>query len=350
MNGKEALFYKKMPGGKVRCSLCALRCTISDGKLGACRVRVNRGGTLVSLTYGMLTSSASDPIEKKPLFHFLPGSRSYSVATAGCNLQCPWCQNHDLSQSPRRDLSPDRMAAWTPPDRIVKAASRGGCASISYTYTEPTIFYEYARETGVLARKRGLKNVFVSNGMMTPEVVEDSRVFLDAANIDLKAGTKEFYRKLCKGSLEAVVESIRLMWKLGIWVEVTTLLIPGHNDSDEHLRTIVDLLVSVSPDVPWHISRFHPDNEWLAVAPTPIASLKAAAALGVKAGLRYVYVGNVAAEGFEDTRCPQCGNLLIERVGFSATLRGMEEGRCRRCGTVPAGRWDAEASPDGECE
>lgn len=336
---KEASFYDKIDGNKVKCNLCALRCTIAEGKMGVCRVRENRGGTLYSLTYGMLTSSASDPIEKKPLFHFLPATRSFSVATAGCNLRCPWCQNHDLSQSPRRNIAPDSLASWTAPDRVVKSAIRQGCSSISYTYSEPTIFYEYAREIGVLAGKRGIRNVFVSNGMMTPEVIEDSRIFLDAANIDLKGATKAFYKRYCKGSLDAVMESIRLMHEIGIWVEVTTLVIPGENDSEEDLRFITDFIVSVSPDIPWHVSRFHPDNEWLAIEPTPVSTLKNAARIGRESGMRYIYIGNVMGGGFEDTLCPHCGNVLIKRFGFSAEVKGITGGKCSACGHVPAGVW-----------
>ena len=339
MHEREASFYVRGSRGRVTCGLCALRCSIAEGRLGACRVRENRKGRLITLTYGMLTSAATDPIEKKPLFHFLPSSLSFSVATAGCNLACPWCQNHDLSQSPRRLVPPDRAGAWTPAERIVASARKAGCTSISYTYSEPTIFYEYARDIGLLARKQGLKNVFVTNGMMTPEVVEDAAAFLDAANVDLKGATPSFYRKTCKGSLEAVKESIRGMFKRGIWVEVTTLVIPGHNDDEGDLGTIADFLCGLSPDIPWHISRFHPDNEWLGLPPTPVATLRAAAEIGRKAGLRYVYLGNVPGEGLEDTHCPSCGSLLVKRFGFRATASGLVDGVCAACGARPAGVW-----------
>ena len=337
---KEALFYEKRAGRKVRCSLCALRCTIADGKLGVCRVRENRGGTLYSLTYGMLTSSAVDHIEKKPLFHFQPGSYSFSVATNGCNLRCPWCQNHNQSQSPRRKIPPDAYRAWTPPERIVSEALKSKCSSLSFTYTEPTIFYEYARDIGALARSRGLKNVFVTNGMMTPEVIEDAKAFLDAANVDLKGATKKFYARFCKGSLDAVMESIRKMHEAGIWVEVTTLVIPEHNDSQDDLQFIARFIASVSSDLPWHISRFHPDNEWDSLPPTPVSTLKRAARIGREAGLNYVYIGNVRGEGFEDTRCPHCGNLQIKRFGFMADVKGVRDGKCSKCDAPVPGVWD----------
>jgi pyruvate formate lyase activating enzyme len=348
MHEKEASFYSPMKNRRVRCGLCALRCSIAEGKRGACRVRENRGGRLLSLSYGMLTSAATDPIEKKPLFHFLPSSSSFSVATAGCNLRCPWCQNHDLSQLPRRERSAGRFASWTPPERVVKLALSRGCSSVSYTYSEPTIFYEYAREIGRLARKKGLWNVFVSNGMMTPEVLEDAVCFLDGANVDLKGASRDFYKKYCRGSLDAVLESIRTMHRLGMWVEVTTLVIPGHNDSDKDLGFMADFIASVSVDIPWHVSRFHPDNEWLALPRTPVETLKRAAHLGRKSGLRYIYMGNVPGGGFEDTRCPRCDSLLISRRGFYASLSGMRDGTCASCGYAPAGVWSAEREPGQE--
>jgi pyruvate formate lyase activating enzyme len=348
MHDHEASFYAPAGNRRVRCALCALRCSIAEGRLGVCRVRENRGGRLLSLSYGMLTSAASDPIEKKPLFHFMPSSRSFSVATAGCNLQCPWCQNHDLSQFPRRERSMGRFSSWTPPERIVKLALSQGCGSVSYTYSEPTIFYEYARDIGRLARKRGLRNVFVTNGMMTPEVIEDATCFLDGANVDLKGATRSFYRKHCKGSLDAVLESIRTMHRLGMWVEVTTLVIPGQNDSDGDLGFMAEFIASVSIDIPWHVSRFHPDNEWLALPRTPLDTLRRAAGAGRKAGLRYIYMGNVPGEGFEDTRCPRCDSLLIRRMGFHATVKGMDHGRCASCGFAPAGVWNVEKTPRPE--
>jgi len=339
MNHREALFYEKKKSGAVKCSLCALRCTIREGKRGVCRVRINRNGKLYTLTYGMLSSKSPDPIEKKPLFHFYPGSFSFSIATAGCNLSCPWCQNHDLSQSVRRGVEPNQIGVWTPPENIVKYALKTNCSSISYTYSEPTIFYEYARDIAVMAKKAGLRNVFVTNGMMTPEVVKDMANFLDAANVDIKSGSREFYKKFCKGSLEGVFESTKTMWNLGIWVEVTTLLIPGFNDSDRDIEAICEFILSVSKDIPWHISRFHPDNEWLSVQPTPVSSLQRAAYIGQKSGIRYIYIGNVMAPGFEDTKCPNCGEILIHRIGFSSAVTGMKEGKCKKCLTEIAGRW-----------
>jgi len=231
---KEALFYEKSEGGKVRCGLCRFRCLIADGKRGICGVRENRGGILYSLVYAKSIAEQVDPIEKKPLFHFLPGSLSFSVATMGCNFRCRHCQNYTISQLPREDgriLGTELM-----PDEIVERALAADCRSISYTYTEPTIFFEYAYDTAVIAHRKGLKNVFVTNGYISEEALKFIHPYLDAANIDLKAFTDSFYREVVGGAkLEEVLASIRLYKKLGIWVELTTLIIPGLNDSDEEL-------------------------------------------------------------------------------------------------------------------
>jgi pyruvate formate lyase activating enzyme len=309
---------------------------VKPGKRGICKVRENRDGTLYSLSYGMLTSMAVDPIEKKPLFHFLPSTRSLSVATAGCNLGCPWCQNHTLSKLPGR--SPRIPGRWTEPEECVEGALGARCATISFTYSEPTIFYEYARAIGVLARRQGLRNVFVTNGHMTPEAVEDAAgSFLDAANVDLKGASRPFYKHHCKARLEAVQETIRLLHSLGVWVEVTTLLIPGMNDSEEDLRSISQFLARVDRSIPWHVSRFHPDHVFTHLPPTPLESLRRAVEAGRTAGLEHIFIGNAWGTGSEDTLCPSCGAVVMSRYGFSTEIKRLDGSACGACGRTIAG-------------
>ncbi len=333
---REAMFQESMRGGTIRCRLCAHLCVVRPGKRGICKVRENRDGRLFSLSYGMLTSLAADPIEKKPLFHFLPGSRSLSVATAGCNLSCPWCQNHSLSRMAGR--SPGIPGRMTPPQEILEHATRSGCATISYTYSEPTIFYEYAREIGIMARDRSLRNVFVTNGHMTPEVVEDAAAsFLDAANVDLKGGTPGFYKHHCKGKIQAVQDAIRLMHSLGVWVEITTLLIPRTNDAEEDLRRTAEFIASIDRSIPWHVSRFHPDLDFTHLPPTPVESLQRAVRVGREAGLSHIYMGNAWGAGGEDTLCPFCGQIVLRRLGFTTENVNLAGGACGGCGGVISG-------------
>ncbi len=321
---------------RVRCNLCAHHCVIAPGKLGVCCVRENVDGALVTLVYGRTISQHVDPIEKKPLFHFQPGSRSFSIATVGCNLQCAFCQNWEISQMPRdRGVIVGEPAA---PDAIARAAQRTGCASVAYTYTEPTIYAEYALDCAREARKLGLRNVFVSNGYMTPQLLELMAGLIDGINVDLKAGRGEFYRKLSGGGLQAVLDNLVRIRKLGIWLEVTTLVIPGLNDSDEELRWAARYLFDqVGPDVPWHISRFFPHYKMSDTPPTPAETLERARQIGQDVGLRYVYVGNLPGHRAESTFCPGCGKLVIDRSGYRLGRRSLVDGRCAACGTVIAG-------------
>jgi pyruvate formate lyase activating enzyme len=335
---KEAMLYEKLKDRKVRCFLCAHRCVIGPGKRGKCAVRENAEGTLVSLVYGRLVSMNIDPIEKKPLFHFQPGSRSLSIATVGCNLRCMHCQNFEMSEYPRRRPESPMPGEERTPGDVVEEALRTGCESISYTYTEPTIFMEFALETARLARKRGIKNVFVSNGFMTTESASLMAPLLDGNNIDLK-GDDGFYREICGGRLKPVQETIRLMKQSGVWVEVTTLLIPGLNDSEATLGDIADFIISVDPWVPWHVTQFYPTHEMRDRPRTPVETLRRARELGLRAGLKYVYEGNVPGEGGENTYCPVCGGLLIERFGYSIGTNRIQDGRCPSCGTQQQGVW-----------
>ncbi len=326
---KEAFLYEKIGNGKVKCHLCAHNCSISPGGRGICAVRENRDGILYTLVYGKIIARHIDPIEKKPLFHFHPGSRSYSIATVGCNLRCMHCQNYEISQYPKEhsDIPGEDMT----PEQVVSEAELSGCKSISYTYTEPTIFMEFAYDCARLARKKGIKNVFVSNGFMSPESARLIAPYLDANNIDLK-GDDNFYKKVVGARRKPVLETIRLMKELGVWVEVTTLIIANYNDSDKFLGWVAEFIKSVDPSIPWHVTQFYPTYHLLTEPRTPISTLRKAREIGLKAGLKYVYEGNVPGEGGENTYCPSCGELLIERFGFSLTAIKMKESRCSKCG------------------
>jgi len=327
---KEAMLYKKVEEDKVSCFLCSHHCLISNGNFGICGVRENREGTLYTHAYGELIAQSIDPIEKKPLYHFLPGSKSFSIAAIGCNFRCGFCQNWQISQAKEAEASGLRSEA-VKPEEVVKQAGQTGSKSISYTYTEPTIFFEYAYEISQLAKKESLFNIFVTNGYMTEEMVQAMHPVLDAANIDLKSFRDEYYRKVCGGRLAPVLKSIELMKKLNIWIEVTTLLLPGQNDSVEEVREIADFLAGVDASIPWHISRFYPQYKMEDLESTPVETLTRAYDIGKKAGLRYVYLGNVGQAN--NTYCYRCGHLLIERSGFSVRTNGIKEGRCPDCGT-----------------
>jgi len=333
---KEAMFYDKLQEQKVRCFLCAHHCIIRNGKRGMCGVRENREGTLYSLVYGKIISMNIDPIEKKPLFHFYPASTSFSIATVGCNFRCIHCQNHDISQYPKER---ERIVGEeVTPEEIVEAAEKAGCKSISYTYTEPTVFFEFAYECARIAHARGIKNVFVSNGYITPEATKSIAPFLDGNNIDLK-GDEEFYKKICGAKLQPVLDTIRLMKELGVWVEVTTLIIPSYNDSDESLERIAEFIRSVDPAIPWHVTQFYPTYKLLDQPRTPVSTLRRAREIGFKKGLKYVYEGNVPGEGGENTYCPSCGELLIERFGYQINQSRIEDGYCFNCMTKIDGLW-----------
>jgi pyruvate formate lyase activating enzyme len=299
-------------------------------------VRENRDGTLVTLVYDRTISQNVDPIEKKPLFHFQPGSRSFSIATAGCNFRCAFCQNWEISQMPREQDA--ILGSPATPRQISQAAARAGCASIAYTYTEPTIFAEYALDTAREAVGLGLKNVFVSNGYMTPELIGLMTGLIHGINVDLKAGRGEFYHRISGAALEPVLANLKLLQQAGIWLEVTTLVIPGLNDGDDELGWVARYLFDeLGPDVPWHISRFYPQYRMSNTPPTPTSTLERAWRLGRDAGLRYVYVGNVPGHDTESTRCPSCGTIVIERRGYHTQVRALRGGKCTGCGADIAG-------------
>ncbi len=329
----KAFLYDSLEANKVQCSLCNHRCVIKPGRRGKCNVRENADGQLNSLVYGKLIAQHIDPIEKKPLFHFMPGSLSYSIATVGCNFKCQFCQNADIAQMPS-DNNGMIMGNASTPENVVNDALRGSCQSISYTYTEPTVYFEFAFDTAKIAKEKGLRNVFVTNGYMTPEAIHMISPFLDAANVDLKAFTDEYYKKYCGTRLEPVKTALKEMKKKGIFVEVTTLIIPGLNDDKTELKNLAGFLVSaLGPETPWHISRFHPTYKLTDHPPTPLDTLIMARKIGIDAGLRYVYTGNVPGEESESTFCYNCGKVLIERWGFLVRKNRIENGTCKFCGS-----------------
>jgi len=334
---KEAYLYEKLDEMKVRCRLCHHQCLIKNGERGICGVRENQSGLLVSLVYGKIIARHVDPIEKKPLFHFLPGTKSYSTATVGCNFRCRFCQNSDISQMPS-----DHNRIWgedITPDMLVREAISTGSATIAYTYTEPTIYFETALDTARLTRSKGIRNVFVSNGYMTEACLKEIYPDLHGANIDLKAFTNQFYREQCGAKLEPVLNTLKTIKELGIWLEVTTLLIPGLNDSEDELRKLADHLVSLDANIPWHISRFHPTYRLTDIHSTPPERIHRAREIGLNAGLRYVYTGNLPGDEGEKTCCHNCGELLIDRHGFFIHKNRIKDNSCPSCNTRIPGVW-----------
>lgn len=328
---KEAQFYEKKDEQKIRCYLCSHRCLISSGRVGVCGVRKNVDGVLYSLVYGKTIAENVDPIEKKPLFHFHPGSRSFSIATVGCNFRCLHCQNFSISQVTKGEG--EIVGKSLSPEQIVKMAKNYQCKSIAYTYTEPTIFLEYALDTARLAHEQGIKNVFVTNGYITPEALQSAYTAIDGANIDLKSFDEKQHQKLCGAKLQPILESIQLYHELGVWVEVTTLVIPHHNDSEKELTKIAQFIVAIDPCIPWHVTQFYPTYKLTNEPRTPIETLQRTRDIGKKAGLRYVYTGNIPGDEGENTYCYRCGKLLIQRVGYLIQANHItDDSLCPSCG------------------
>lgn len=334
--GVRALLADAQPDGSVRCNACAHRCLVRSGRTGICGVRVNTAGELWSLAYGAVAAAALDPIEKKPLFHVDPGSTAYSISTLGCPFHCVFCQNWEIAQGPRLGL--DIPLRPMSPEQVVAEARRSGARSIACTYVEPTVFLEYALDIGELARAAGLRMLFITDGYATPEAVGLLGGVLDAANVDLKSFDDAFYRKLCGARLAPVLEAIEAYRRAGVWLEITTLIIPGANDDEAQLRDLAGWIVErLGPGTPWHISRFHPDYRMRDVVATPAATLLRAAEIGREAGLHHVYVGNAPALGLEDTRCPGCSRVLVERNGYQVRSHLAAAGACPGCGRLLEG-------------
>ncbi len=333
----EAMLYDKLGNGRIRCRVCSHGCVVESGARGVCAVRENIDGTFVSLAYSRLIARDVDPIEKKPLYHFYPGTRTYSIASVGCNFTCLHCQNHYISQY-SRDHGGRVVGDRIPADEVVADAVANGCHSIAYTYTEPTVTIEYALDVMRLAKDQGLSNAWVSNGYFSQEAFAAIVPFLDAINVDLKGISDRVYREVIGGNVRPVLATIERLAEAGIWVEVTTLVIPGLNDSPEELRWTAEAIVGISPRIPWHVSRFFPAYRLVDRPPTPIETLEEAYRIGREAGLRYVYLGNLPGEG-EETRCPECRDRLIERSGYRIRSNRIVEGACPSCGSPIDGVW-----------
>ncbi len=330
----EALFYETIEDKKVQCLLCNHRCVINNNGFGKCKVRQNVNGVLETLVYSRLVAINPDPIEKKPLFHVMPGSQTYSIGAAGCNFRCAFCQNAEISQMPR-EAGRVGENVFSAAD-VVDDALKNKCGSIAYTYTEPTVNFEFCYDTALLAHEKGLKNVFVTNGYMSTDAIDMIAPYLDAASVDLKSYNDEFYQELCEARLEPVKESLKHFQRRGVFVEVTTLVVPGMNDSEQELKNLSEFLVNeLGPETPWHISRFQPAYKLMDVSPTPIGSLTRAREIGLKAGLKYVYIGNVHGHPSENTYCPDCGKIIVERAGYYELKNyRITNGRCAYCQTL----------------
>ncbi len=330
---QEASFYQFLEDQKVQCELCAHRCLIRPGRRGICHVRENQAGRLVSLNYGRLIAEHVDPIEKKPLYHFLPGSKAFSIAAPGCNLRCEWCQNWQISQA-GAEVRFDRLP-YVAPQAVVEDALRTGCRSIAYTYTEPTVFYEYTRDVARLAKSAGLKNIYVTNGYMTAEALIEITEWLDAANVDIKAFSPDVYRKMTGADLGPVLESCRALKKQGVWLEVTTLLVTGINDDRPQLEALADFIsTELGTETPWHLSRYFP--QYKSKAPmTSSRSLAMAEEIGRKKGLKFIYPGNVHAS--VETRCLSCDRVVLVRDDYELLENKLVEGCCPYCDSKIAG-------------
>ncbi len=333
-------YWHRLEDGRAQCDVCPRYCKLHEGQRGLCFVRANRGGEIVLTSYGRSSGFCVDPIEKKPLNHFLPGTPVLSFGTAGCNLACKFCQNWDISKSREMDILADRAS----PETIARAARELGCASVAYTYNDPVIFLEYAIDVAKACRERGIKSVAVTAGYMCDEPRREFYRHMDAANVDLKAFTEEFYWKLTGGHLQPVLDTLKyLKHETRVWFETTTLLIPGHNDSDRELNDMTRWVVeNLGPDVPMHFTAFHPDWKILDVPPTPPATLTRARAIALKNGVRYAYTGNVHDQAGGSTYCHRCGAKLIGRDGYEISVWNLgENGTCRSCGTICAGVFEA---------
>lgn len=333
---KEALYYEKLEDKNVQCHLCPRNCFIPLGKRGFCGVRENQDGKLYTLSYGKLVALHIDPIEKKPLFHFLPGTTAYSIATAGCNLRCKFCQNWQISQ--RRPEEVDYF--YFSPEELIKKVKASGSPTIAYTYTEPTIFYEYMLETAKLAHQEGIKNIMHSDGYINEAPLRELAKYLDAANIDLKGFSEDYYAKMSEATLEPVLKSLKVLKEEGVHLEITNLVLPGYNDDPETIRRMcLWIKENLGEDTPIHFSRFHPMYKMLALNPTPVETLEKAREIALSCGLKYVYIGNVPGHPAENTYCPKCKNLLIRRIGYTIIENNLVDGKCKFCQEKIKGVW-----------
>lgn len=328
------MHYYKTEGSRLVCLLCAHYCHLKEEQIGICGVNQNIDGTIKNLVYGHPVAMHVDPVEKKPLYHFLPDTRAFSIGTIGCNFKCPFCQNWSISQE--KSL---HVKEYFAPQQIIEMALKYECASIAYTYNEPTIFYPYAKDIAILAHEKGMKNIFVTNGFESSEVIDDMVGVIDAANIDLKSFNHDYYKKELGGGLETILENLKHFKRNGIWIEVTTLIVPTKNDSDEELNSIAFFIAKeLGSETPWHISAFHPDYHEQGLPSTSIETLKRAETLGKKAGLKHIYIGNAGLEN--PTRCVTCNAVLITRKHFEVMENHLIDGCCPKCNTKLIGVFD----------
>ncbi len=333
---REAMWYTPLTDNKVQCELCPRRCIALDGQRGYCEVRENRGGKLYTLVYGNPCAVHIDPIEKKPFNHFLPATTALSIATVGCNLECAYCQNWHISQA-----RPEEVQSYDlPPEEVVKIALEKECESIAYTYTEPTIFYEYMFDTAKLARSKGIRNVIVTAGFINLEPLRELCKFIDAIRVDLKGFTQDFYMNVCNGALGPVLKTLKTIQEEGVWLEIINLVVPTLNDDPKDIKRMCQWIKgNLGFDVPLHFTRFYPMYKLKSLPPTPIETLEKAREIALNEGLHYVYIGNVPGHPAEDTYCPKCGKLLIDRAGFFVTENHIVDGKCEYCGEPIPGVW-----------
>lgn len=333
---EEARYYQKLASGEINCLLCPRSCVLREGQTGVCRTRKNVNGKLESIVYGKLVSVNIDPIEKKPLFHFLPKTPTLSIATAGCNLRCNFCQNWEISQIEPADARSQNVS----PEELIAAAKKNNCPSISYTYSEPVAYYDYMYDSAMLARKNGIKNVFITCGYINPEPLKDVSKFLDAANVDLKGFSDNTYRWVAAAQLAPVLETLKILKENGVWLEVGYLVIPSVNDSPKEIKTMASWVVkNLGKDVPVHFLRFFPQHKMTNLPPTPVETLEQAYRFAKEAGINYVYLGNLPGSKYENTYCPKCGKMIIGRKGYFVEEFHIVNGRCKYCGQKIPGVW-----------
>ena len=333
----EARFYKKIDNKTVQCQLCPRGCTLTNGQRSFCRAREPKDGKLYSLVYNKPCAIHIDPIEKKPLFHFLPATTAFSIATSGCNFRCKFCQNWQISQFPPEEVYNYTFSC----NDIVDLAIKNNSTTIAYTYTEPSIFYEYMFDTAKIAKEKGIRNIYHSNGSLKQKPLEELCKYLDAANIDLKAFNQKFYNDICAGYLDVVLETLKILKKNNVWLEITNLVIPTLNDNIDEIKSMCNWIVeNLGKDVPIHFSRFWPQYKLTNLAPTPVETLERARAIALSCGLEYVYIGNVPGHSAENTYCPKCKKILIRRIGFSVLEKNItDRGNCKFCGYDISGVW-----------
>jgi pyruvate formate lyase activating enzyme len=338
---QTAWLSKKLQSGKILCEACSQVCTLSEGEYGTCGVRQVQDGELKLLVYGKVAAINIDPIEKKPMFHFIPQSKALSIGTVGCNFSCTFCQNHSISQYPKQNhhqIVGDELS----PQKIVQLTLHHRCESIAYTYNEPIIFFEYTYDTAKLAHQNGIKNIYVTSGYETHKAIDLLEPYIDGMNIDLKSFSDDFYKNICGAKLKPVLECIKYTYSKNIWIEITTLLIPTHNDSEDEIRKIAQFIANVDKSIPWHISAFHPMYKMQDNHRTPSSTLYKAYNIAKEEGLEYVFIGNFDNEDFESTYCPKCKNKVINRsghIGNNVINKLNLNGTCKSCGYSIKGVW-----------